>query len=408
MRYYEHMPLKPLPDERQPPLYFAGRTHDLGALSAQLEALCATGQAPGGLQLVTGLPGVGKTQLAMKYIGNVSGTQIGSVEVRALALDPAGLSSTTSLFRSICEALGAVSNGDSIAQIDNRLAGVSANAGVAGVKVGAAVNTDVGRNTGDLGMLLRQSQSAGLWQKKALVLVVDELQRIDADGLERLAVLHMNMSNCPIQLLGFGLHHTPKVLANPPGGRPGISRIRPPLELGPLSTIETYDAVAGNLEAMGHMGNAGGVTRDSAQALANASFGFPQHIRGYLQGADAAIRRHGHLQDEALQDALAQGDANRATYYDQRLAAMGKGPHLLYPLAEHMESAQMENVTMPFAEASVGKDVVNAAIEHGVMVEGPHGTLAFGIPSFRTYMIAQAATYRRIARRENSVQSVTR
>ena len=40
-----------------------------------------------------------------------------------------------------------------------------------------------------------------------------------------------------------------------------------------------------------------GVTRESAQALANASFGFPQHIRGYLQGADAAIRRHGHLQE---------------------------------------------------------------------------------------------------------------
>lgn len=201
-----YTPLKPLPDERQPPLYFAGRTHDLGTLSAELEVLCATGQAPGGLQLVTGLPGVGKTQLAVKHIGNVSGRRIGGVEVRALALDPAGLSSTTSLFRSICEALGAVSNGSSIAQIDDRLAGASANAGVLGAKVGASMNGDVGRHTGDLGMLLRQSQLAGLWKKKALVLVVDELQRIDADGLERLAVLHMNMSNCPIQLVGFGMH----------------------------------------------------------------------------------------------------------------------------------------------------------------------------------------------------------
>lgn len=402
-----YTPLKPLPDERQPPLYFAGRTRDLGTLSAELEALCATGQAPGGLQLVTGLPGVGKTQLAMKHIGNVSGRRIGGVEVRALALDPAGLSSTTSLFRSICEALGAVSNGNSIVQIDDRLAGASANARALGAKVGASMNGDVGRHTGDLGMLLRQSQLAGLWKKRALVLVVDELQRIDADGLERLAVLHMNMSNCPIQLVGFGMHHTPKVLANPPGGRPGISRIRPPLELGPLSTVETCDAMVGNLEAMGHMSNLG-VTRESAQALANASFGFPQHIRGYLQGADAAIRKHGHLQDGALKDALAQGDANRATYYDQRLAAMGKGPHLLYPLAEHMESAQMENVTTPFAEAAVGRDVVNAAIEHGVMVEGPHGTLSFGIPSFRKHMIAQAAAYQRIARRENAVKSVTR
>ena len=105
-----------------------------------------------------------------------------------------------------------------------------------------------------------------------------------------------------------------------------------------------------------------GRTRDLGAFSANASFGFPQHIRGYLQGADAAIRRHGHLRGEGLKDALAQDDANRTTYYEQRLAAMGKGLHLL----------------------------------------------AFGIPSFRTYMIAQAAAYREVARRGNSVKSATR
>ena len=56
----------PLPDERQPPLYFAGRTDELGLLQSELDALCATGRAPGGLQLVMGVPRVGKTQLAAR------------------------------------------------------------------------------------------------------------------------------------------------------------------------------------------------------------------------------------------------------------------------------------------------------------------------------------------------------
>ena len=396
-----HMSTPALPDERQPPLYFAGRKDELAALEAELETLCATGRAPGGLQLVRGMPGVGKTQLAMKYIGVVAESKRSGVTVCALALDPGGLSETTSLFRSICEALDAKAQGDDIAQVGDRTSGLDVQAGAASIKVGAKVSKDVGRHTGDLGMLLRQSKAEGLWAGKALVLVVDELQRIDAHGIERLAVLHMNLSNCPVQLLGFGLHHTPRVLANPPKGR-GISRIKPPMELAPLPPKDALDAVAGNLEAMGHLTNSS-VPPESLTALAKASFGFPQHILGYLHGADAAIRKHGHLANEALREALASGDAARATYYDQRLAAMDREPRLLYPLAVYMDTSQMKNVTREFAETLIGKDVVESAVEHGVLVEGRHDTMEFGIPSFRTHMIERAATYRDVRRREASL-----
>ena len=375
-----------LPDERQPPLYFAGRKDELHTLETELETLCATGHAPGGLQLVRGMPGVGKTQLAMKYISAVADSKRNGLKVCALALDPGGLSETTSLFRSICEALDARTQGDGITQVG---------------EVDAKVSGDIGCHTGDLDMLLRQSQAEGLWVGKALVLVVDELQRIDADGIDRLAVLHMNLSNCPIQLLGFGLHRTPRVLANPSRGR-GISRIKPPMELAPLPPEDALDAVAGNLEAMGHLAN-DRVARKSLTALAKASFGFPQHILGYLHSANAAIRKHGHLENEALREALASGDASRATYYDQRLAAMNKEPRLLYPLAEHMEASQMKNVTREFAETLVGQDVVESAVEHGVLVEGRHDTMAFGIPPFRAHVIERAATYREVRRREASL-----
>ena len=384
---------RPLPDERQPPLYFAGRKNELGMLESELDVMCATGQPPGGLLVVQGVPGVGKTQMAERYKRLVDDGQRDGVSVRARVLDPDGLSDTTSLFLNLCDMLGSEAEGDEIAEVGDRRSGASFRAGFAGASAGMSTTTDVGRHTGDLGMLLRESQAAGLWQGKALVLMIDELQRIDEDGIDRLAVLHMNTSHCPIQLIGFGLQNTIEVLANPPSGRPGISRLRSPITLDCLSREDAKDAIAGNLEAMGRLSNSG-VTHEGVAALAEASFGFPQHIRGYLHGADVAIGKHGHLQGSALDEALSIGDHARSAYYDRRLRAMGRDSVKLHSLAENMAATQRAKVTRTFAEDEIGIDVVAAAIGHGVMVEGDLDTLEFGIPSFRTYMIERSRAYR--------------
>ena len=392
-----------LPDERQPPLYFAGRKDELGELKAELDAMCATGRAPGGLKLIHGVPGVGKTQLAVRYSETVAGATISGVTVRTRIMGPGVLSDTVSLFRSICEAVGSRGDGDKIAQVGDKTSGVAFNAGAATLKIGAGVTLDVGRHTNDLETLLRQSQDASLWAGKALVLIVDELQYVDADGLRGLSVLHANPSNCPIQILGFGLRHTPRVLANPRGGGAGISRTRPPIELQPLSHDDACDAIEGNLDAMGHLCTYD-VPRASTTALATASFGFPQHIRGYLQGADTALRKHGHLQGAALQEAVSIGDAARAAYYDLRLRAMDVEASKLFPLVEHMESSQLKNVTRGFAEQLLGERVVDAAMEHGILVDGDRDTMEFAIPSFRTYMIDRASAHRGIVKREQAAR----
>ena len=71
-----------------------------------------------------------------------------------------------------------------------------------------------------------------------------------------------------------------------------------------------------------------------------------------------------------------------------------------YPLAEHMVHGQLEDVTRQRAGSIVGKDAVDASVRHGVLTTGEHGLLSFGIPSFRTHMIRQAAAYRELADRE--------
>ena len=371
----------PLPDERQAPLYFAGRKDELDALNVELNALCATGKAPGGLRLVTGVPGVGKTQLAVKYMDRVAHAKVDGVEVYTLVLEPNGLKDETSLFRSICEGLGEAPAGDKIAQVGDRLSGGGAAIGIAGFRGRVSANVDVGRHTGDLGLLLRRSLAAGLWEKKALVIVVDELQRIDADGIDLLSVLHMNVHNCPMQLIGFGLQHTATVLANPGDGRSGISRVRPPLMLGSLSGEDAVDAIEGNLKAIGHSA----ISKESTEALADASFGFPQHIHGYLQGADGALRRFGSLDGEALKAALRDGDESRKRYYEMRLAAV-EGADRLLPLVGHMATSKQDAISQSEAKTIVGDDLVDAAVAHGVLSQSPKGDLSFAIPSFAHYM----------------------
>ena len=140
----------------------------------------------------------------------------------------------------------------------------------------------------------------------------DELQTVTERQAESLAVLHQGLHGCPIMLLGVGLQHSPAVLAEF-----GISRTKRPRHLGCLSREEAIEAIQLGFEkAVGEMPST------VAERLADASYGFPQHINGYLQGAQAAYRKHGGLDTEAaLAEALAAGDDGRIGYYNARLTA---------------------------------------------------------------------------------------
>ena len=52
---------------RLPPPHFAGRKDELALLNQGLERLLQTADPAGGIVLITGLPGAGKTQLARKF-----------------------------------------------------------------------------------------------------------------------------------------------------------------------------------------------------------------------------------------------------------------------------------------------------------------------------------------------------
>ena len=168
-----------VPGEREPPLYFAGRKDELDALGAKLRRLCGTGDPTGGLQLTVGVPGIGKTQLAAEFAKRVGGARVLGRKVAAVDLSAEELDSPVDMFKTMGNALDERAQSNRVAQHDDRVSG--ATAGLLGAR--GALAMDIARHTPELPGLLRESLRAGMWQGKALVVIIDELQR--TSGVDR-------------------------------------------------------------------------------------------------------------------------------------------------------------------------------------------------------------------------------
>ena len=195
------------------------------------------GSADGGMALVTGVPGAGKTQLGKRFADEA--TQHDGGDVRCLAVEPELLLGGLDLFKAMGEALDGADEFRKIAEIDTKV--VNRGGGLGPVK-GNITHEHV-RQTGEFAALLRASKSAKAWKGKALVVLVDELQGVQPGGMAALRVMHQGLHGCPLLLVGIGLQHTPRVLANPADGSTGISRLGMRLRLGALSAAEALEAV---------------------------------------------------------------------------------------------------------------------------------------------------------------------
>ena len=382
-----------LRSQREPPPYFAGRAKELAALNKRLDDLRETGDPTGGMALIVGVPGAGKTQLGRKFAEDAVVRD--AANMRHLAVDTTMLENDVDLFMTIARALGAEAEGRRVADLDTRSTGRSAGIGV----VRGGVTQEHARHTGSLSALLNASHHADMWKGKALVLVVDELQTIEPRGMRALRALHQGDHGCPILLLGIGLQHTQQVLGSPSDGSAGISRIAEPMALTPLSAKEALEAVRGNMVAMGYE-----IPDASVAALAEASQGFPQHLHGYLRGAVEAIDEHGSLEPGAALDAaLKAGDQARTNYYDARLSMLADQDAML-PVIETMLATgrgslrRAEAIEVVNKAAFDGENTVRRAVAHGVLTLD-RGGVSFGIPSFRRHMERLLDEHRQLQKR---------
>ena len=378
---------------RASPPHFAGRREELAALGRHLDRLCATGDPTEGITLVTGVPGAGKTQLAREFTRQATRRDDG-IAVTSTHIGTSRLTNPTKLFIHICRQMGGEPLGREIAELDSKTTGW--NVGGAGVR-GGRTREHV-RHTSDLPDLLAESLARDMWKKKALVMVVDELQTIKAAGMEALRALHEGDHGCPIMLVGVGLQHTENVLAMPASGESGISRVARKLPLSTMCQADAEEAIGQGLRALGHS-----APDESVTAMAVASHGFPQHIHGYLEGAVNALESHRHLQGQALREALSFGDKARVGYYEDRLKVAQCHEAMIALVAEMIRQGtdainHRAAATALDAAGFDGKEAVDNAIKHGALSHS-RDMVSFGIPSFHSYMRQEHARWQAQQRR---------
>lgn len=370
------------PFERGAPLHFAGRKPELAMFKRFLD----NADPSAGVLVVTGVPGVGKSQLLQRF--DVEARQAG---MAALMLHTSSLSiGDSQLFMQIAEAMGKGNVGARIAHKEPRQTGRrwGLKGGLAGTNYGETTE-HVRQEPGLDAMLSALSKKA----PARLVVTIDELQNIDAEGAKRLRVLHEGRHGCPVQIVGAGLQHTLDVLR-----QHGISRTVPPIELGLLARGETYEALVKGYA----VGTGAELADDVAELLAKRSQDFPQHVTGYLQGAVQTFERRGDVVGDGIREAVAHGDDVRRRYYDARLDAVG-GVHAVLALLDLFDDS--EQMTIAGVEEGLrskgvnGAGIVQEAIGHGMLTRDG-SMLCIGIPSFRNHLQRKASAYREKTRRE--------
>ena len=367
---------------RDEPYHFAGRREELDVLHERLDEVTETSESLGGMALVTGVPGVGKTQLGRRFGKEAQLRR--DATVKHLAISAGMLRDDLGLFMAIGRELDAEDEFRRAAETDTRTTAAGGGIGI----VKGNVTKEHMRHTGSFGSLLLATSASAAWRGKALVLTVDELQGLRPEGMPALEELHLGLHRCPILLVGIGLQHTLRVLESGDSGA-GLSRPATHLRLGTMAIDEAEEAISGALQALG-----GDIPKPRAATLAKMSQGFPQHVHGYIEGACVAYDKHGGLDSSAAVDEAADhGHRLRQEHYQGRLAALGAANRsAMLNVASTMLDRGVDRLDWDDAvEAAAAKrpnpeSVVQAAIERGVLAENEDGTVGFGIPSFFAYM----------------------
>ena len=382
--------VKPMPGDRVPLPHFAGRVEEMAELGERLEDVLL-GNTTGGICLITGVPGVGKSQLGRTF----ADTARERGNVRCAWVNVATVGRDVDLFLTIAEALDRDEQGREVAELNAKLTGGA----IGALSVRGQATLDRPRHTSAFPRLLaalhRAIEKNGAWgDGEALVLLIDELQTIRPQAMENLHTLHQGDHGCPIMVVGMGLQHTQTVLAHPADGSPGISRTSPPIVLGSLSADEAREAIRENIAAI-----AGEVLSDSCVAkLAAASHGFPQHIHAYVAGAVEVVRKLGHCgEGPPLDEALRKGDARRSNYYLDRIASMGMNDpigamaHIVTALSKRGADAMLIDDAIAAFNGTKhdGHAVVEEVVARGVLSRKRDGTVGFGIPSFQAFLLGK-------------------
>ena len=238
--------------------------------------------------------------------------------------------------------------------------------------------------------------------KLPVVVLVDEVQNLrlvqqDAAGAGALLRdMHEGIDEYPFVLVLAGLSDSIGVLQEC-----GISRLegKSRITLGGLSLKDMREATE---KFFGFFHVRGSLAERAiwAEAIAEETSGWPQHlVNGLCGAAEAIVEGHGDLAQSSLEAALAHGSAHRRNYYIERNQQFQRMPELLSAVFAAMpQGAGTEGVflrraisraykeTPDLADEMDRSEVFTKLLHKGLIQDFGDDRYDCPIPSMRTYV----------------------
>lgn len=356
-------------DDRGPAKYFHGRVQ----LLDQFATACRSAESRNGgtIFLVQGPPGAGKTALLHECAGRAGMWGWKTIEITHDAFwNPSALHHAFKPKRR-----------------RYRIEGASASGGVPGIANLAIFGSKHQPDAHDLLQLHAGRARSGI------LLILDEAQLIGNTDLsggaldaatKALQAIHNGKLDHPVILLAGGLSGSAEAFR-----KFGISRFvnERKTDLGRLEPDAARAVVRDWLQMDG---KAKEDVRSWVNAIAEESYGWPQHIMVYVKPAVLRLRADGGLiMDGGLPHVLMEGRQGRERYYQSR--AEGLTDTLLRALIGSLANGACSEVEIL---ASLGRDYAEQdakaafalAVEKGVVAQSGNFDFDIPIPSMRDWM----------------------
>ena len=382
-------------DDRSPAPVFVGRGDALADIEGAVRRVAA-GDAQGGVRLVYGAPGAGKSALLEELARRWQSREAGDAPT-PLFVSADDFAEPALVAEAILDAL---KPGATPSSASSRRTEWSARAGFLARRVETETSRDsplaeVSGGRRNPWAMLREFAPSRDWPGP-VILLIDEAQGMTGDmsngESSLLKALHEGRHGFPLTAVLSGLSDTLQVLREL-----GVSRLSEGAAhaLGPLSGSECREAVAALLDRHRVKGSVD--DRDEwARAIAQRCNGWPQHLHNYLAGAARSlVDAGGDLARAELNAALEHGDRARVNYYNARLAGLAPAHGAIRAILSRIpDGGLLAGEVMAMAQRAAthagfdnGSRFYKALLHAGVLHEDGALMCHCPIPSFRRHML---------------------
>ena len=369
---------------------FAGRKAELAAMEEQARCALADRDNGGGIVLVDGIPGIGKTQLLRQLKIHLN-SKIDGAEVVAVELNGGILPySEKEMFETLVEGVASHDGDDRL----GRLAGLTV--GGVGVSFHPATQPQSAKS---VLAALQESVRRGLWKRRLLLVTVDEVQNSEVQERSFLRLLQSGIPDLPMLSVFAGLPNSMEVLE-----QLGISRPAQDLHLATLSRDEARAAFHKGLLAVLDENSLSAesidfLSTDERDALADKTDGFPRHVTTAIRGVMRCLDdQHTHTRSfEAIETAIAE---ERDAYYQNRIPANVSVKDLA-PLAMRLKTGSgvitdhelrefIQNMTLWGGQEDHLSEMRARILRSGLIAPAGGNQYSTGVPSMNDYVLRVA------------------